>query len=117
MYRDFYLNKVFFDSFLHCSYPLVGDLYIYIGKVKVIPNGFKKIYQYLVTFECKFEGEFVPVFEGIVNFISRKIHLHSVKYIFNTDLKQALFSSFRLLHLGLFLLLVILCFYGIAIFL
>lgn len=92
--KDFYLNKDFFTHYLGCFYPLGKDFFIHIKSCKTLPSGFKKIYVFDVSFCVHFENEFVEVFTASVELSSRKIQLSHLKYILDSDLRQALHDSF-----------------------
>lgn len=94
--KDFYLNRDFFNRFLGCYYPLGKDFFLYIKSLRTVPSGHCKSYVYDVSFCAQYENEFIECFTGQVVLTCRKVSLTSLRYILDSDLKQALHDSFPL---------------------
>lgn len=93
MKTKFYLNYQFFDFFLNCYYPLFDDVYLHILSRKDISHGYKKKFLYSLEFcvhpkslkDLRIES-FIRVFTADVVVSSRKLQLHKVSYVLESQL-------------------------------
>ena len=94
--KDFYLNRDFFNRVLGCYYPLGKDFFLHVKSLQTVPCGHRKSYVYDVAFCVQYESEFIECFLAQVILSCRRVSLSNVRYVLDSDLKQALHETFPL---------------------